>query len=130
MLWVNPDTKLIGELDIRPQWRGFSDHAPLLFKCDVEAEKTNRPTIPRGSKASGAFVQSIRVGLNELPYEPYESREDVVHYAQWIAGVFEIGWERNAKKPNLSKRSKSWWNAECTKKAKELRHLRMCLKEV
>lgn len=131
LLWVNPERGTLPDLHINDLGRGASDHAILEWNMAIAAAPCREPRVPMESAAGREFVRQCRQGIAAMPKktaDQYSSAEEVEQAADTLEKIFKDAWEACAEPPKPSKRSKSWWNADCSALAKTLRKGREELK--
>ena len=100
---------------IYPDWQLTSDHAPLTVTISIEKEfvQTAKLLLPKKSDKEEAFIKevfSIIKSLNTLNFLNQESLEQVINL---LVVRTKQAWNTNARKVNITKHSKKWWNKDC-----------------
>lgn len=122
-MWVNPDLGEYDELNVEFSERSRSDHAVLTWHMPVSVTCTLEPRIPKVGEAAKAYVAEVGQRIAGLP-RAFESPEDVERVGEQLQTILDELWEEHACVPNRTKHSKSWWNEECSKSAREIRRIR------
>ncbi|EKM56464.1 uncharacterized protein PHACADRAFT_91700, partial [Phanerochaete carnosa HHB-10118-sp] len=88
--------------------------------------------VKRGSENGQKFIKACRGRLAAMPVniDDYASEEDIERWGNWIQYAFDMAWSANVEKVKPSHHAKSWWNAECNKRAKELRNICASVKSI
>lgn len=134
LLWIDPMLKASADLRIKDLARNDSDHAVLEWRIDVAISASSEPQVQRGTKEGSAFVRECRARIFELgcrrpTCDAYESPEDVEDAADSIERAFREAWTSCARPSCPTKRSKSWWDKNCSACAARVRELRIQRKE-
>ena len=100
---------------IHPDWQLTSDHTPLTVTISIEEEfvQTAKLLLPKKSNKEEAFIKevsSIIKSLNTLNLLNQESLEQVINL---LVARTKQAWNTNARKVNITKHSKKWWNKDC-----------------
>lgn len=121
LVWVNDTLGEYQPLIVRMADRHRGDHAVLQWSIPICPTEDNTPHITKSSPAAKAFIEAIAVGFTNLP-QTFTSRQDVEATGEQLQGILDHAWEEHASVPRRSKRSKTWWDADCAEKATRLAH--------
>ena len=99
---------------IHPDWHLTLDHMPLTVTIPIEEEfiQSSKLSLPKKSEEEEVFVTEvvdIFKFLNTLILSNQESLELVVNL---LALRIDQAWNTNARKVNIMKHSKKWWNKD------------------
>ena len=105
---------------IHPNWYLTSDHAPLTVTIPITEEhvQSSKFLILKNSEEEAAFVKEATLiikSLDTFNLTSYVRLEDVVNL---FASRIDHAWNENAKKINIMKHSKKWWNEKCSQLSK------------
>ena len=105
---------------IHPNWHLTSDHAPLTVTIPIAEEhvQSSKFLIPKNSEEEAAFVKEATLIIKSLDTSnltSYVRLEDIVNL---FASRIDHAWNENAKKINIMKHSKKWWNEKCSQLSK------------
>jgi len=100
---------------IHPDWCLILDHIPLTVTIPIEEEffQSSKLFLPKKSKEEELFVMEvvdIFKFLDTLILSNQESLEQVVNS---LALRINQAWNTNARKINITRHSKKWWNKDC-----------------
>ena len=111
---------------IYPEWWLTSDHAPLMITISIAEELvlTFKFSLPKNSKEEEAFIKEAALvfkSLNTSNLSNHESLEQVINL---LGARVEQAWNANARRVNIMKHSKKWWNEDCNRSLKKYRESR------
>jgi len=100
---------------IHPDWCFTSDHVSFTITIPIEEKfiQSSKLSLLKKSKEEEAFVikvVDIFKSLDTLILSNQESLEQVVNS---LASRIDQAWNTNARKVNIMKYSKKWWNKDC-----------------
>ena len=105
----------LNNYSIHPEWQLTSDHISLMVTIPIADEfvQSSKFSLPKKSEEKEAFVKeaiSIIKSLDTSNLTNQESLEEVVNL---FASKIKQAWNANARKVNITKHSKKWWNEDC-----------------
>jgi len=111
---------------IHLEWQLTSNHTSLMITIPIVKElvPTSKFLLPKNSKEEEAFIKEAALvfkSLNTSNLSNHESLEQVVN--SLVARV-EQAWNANARRVNITKHSKKWWNKNCNHSLNKYRELR------
>ena len=112
------------ELDnhsIYPKWHLTSDHTPLTITISIieEQVQTKKQLIVKGSKEEKSFINDLIKALKSINMNNLSDVESLKNVINSFTNTIERTWGKNAKIINITKHSKSWWNANCSRDLKK-----------
>ncbi|OCH83662.1 hypothetical protein OBBRIDRAFT_523871, partial [Obba rivulosa] len=110
------------EVDLAGRHRG--DHAVMRWEVPIVLEEQPRPTVQRESEAARDYISAVAAGIAGLD-QHFVSREAVEDACRHLDSVLTNAWSAHAIAPRRTRRSKTWWDAACSQKARLLRHCLM-----
>lgn len=132
LVWVDPDLGPIPSIDVDDLGRHDSDHAVLTWRLPLQSTHERSARLAHGSAQGDRFVRICRQRVNDIARaaaDDYTSRADVERVAECVGEAFREAWQLCAEVPRPSKRSKTWWNRECSNIAAQQRQRRLELKD-
>src|ERR1700733_1396038 len=101
---------------IEPEERGTSDHPPLIIILSAPGSQVpvTKWGIRKDSDEEASFLGDVASGLQALSMWRGSSIAEVDVIVSAISSVFSMAWASHAKESRLCKRSKGWWNRECS----------------
>ena len=100
---------------IHPEWHLTSNHTPLTITIPIAEELvlTSKFLWPKNSEEEEAFIKEVAFvfkSLDTLNLSNHESLEQVVNL---LVARVEQAWNANARRVNIMKHSKKWWDKDC-----------------
>lgn len=130
LLWTNTCFTPAPSLLVKDLARNDSDHALLSWQLPIDCAPVPVPRLLHGSLEGAAYVRQCRSFIHDLSHIAYNSRDDVMRVGERINNILLRAWQQHATIPKPCSRSKSWWSSDCSTHAKNLRQLRLQLKNV
>jgi len=111
---------------IHPEWQLTSDHAPLTITIPI-IEKlvlTSRFLLPKNSEEEEAFIKEVTLVFKSLDTSNLLNHVSLEQVVNLLVARVEQAWNANAKRANITKHSKKWWNEDCNCSLNKYRELR------
>lgn len=131
LVWVAEDIQQhVSELKVNLEDRIRSDHAILSFTMAKQAPADDKFSIPRNSKQELEYIASLRNLFNSIAESLTEltTIDNIRDFEQQLETGMKEAWTAHATRRKPSAHSKSWWNAECSSLAKQIREVRTQMK--
>ncbi|KAF5386626.1 hypothetical protein D9615_001761 [Tricholomella constricta] len=122
-----PQDRLVGLThEVRTDWIGPSDHAPLCVTLPIRATEvaSERLAMPKGSKEESLFLQALLTYIKSMDISNIDTRDALEDLIAGLARACNDAWNSNAKTVKVNTRSKAWWNADCATAMRQYRQSR------
>ena len=96
----------------------------ITISIAEELVLTFKFSLPKNSKEEEAFIKEAALvfkSLNTSNLSNHESLEQVINL---LGARVEQAWNANARRVNIMKHSKKWWNEDCNRSLKKYRESR------
>jgi Endonuclease-reverse transcriptase len=117
LMFVRVEDSLVLCYDIMAGVQGQSDHVPLTVV--LPGPESYVPAtcwvISADSDEEEAYLAGVLSGLEPLLQWRGDSTAEVDEVVEAISDVFAMAWSAHAKERRLSKNSKGWWTAACSR---------------
>jgi len=99
---------------IHPEWQLTSDHAPLMITILIMKKlvPTSKFLLPKNSKEE-AFIKEVALVFKSLDTLNLLNNENLKQVINLLVIRVEQAWNANARRVNITKHSKKWWNEDC-----------------
>ncbi|KAJ3550436.1 hypothetical protein NM688_g5079 [Phlebia brevispora] len=124
LVWMAPEVTPYDDVWVDLAGRNRSDHAVLSWTVDKTLPTEGPPFLKPFSDAELEFHTELAARIADLPCHLWRAETmmiDVERYADALGDLCDQTWNEFAKPRKLTKRSKTWWNAECTRAHDTLR---------
>ncbi|KAF5376109.1 hypothetical protein D9615_007779 [Tricholomella constricta] len=122
-----PQDRLVGLThEVRTDWIGPSDHAPLCVTLPIRATEvaSERLAMPKGSEEESSFLQALLIYIKSMDISNIDTRDALEDLIAGLARACNDAWNSNAKTVKVNTRSKAWWNADCATAMRQYRQSR------
>ncbi|KAF5377289.1 hypothetical protein D9615_006460 [Tricholomella constricta] len=122
-----PQDRLVGLThEVRTDWIGPSDHAPLCVTLPIRATEvaSERLAMPKGSEEESSFLQALLTYIKSMDISNIDTRDALEDLIAGLARACNDAWNSNAKTVKVNTRSKAWWNADCATAMRQYRQSR------
>ena len=99
---------------IHLDWQLTSDHASLTVSISIEEEfvQTAKLSSPNKSDKKEAFIKEVSSIIKSLDISNLSNQESLEQVINLLVARIEQAWNTNARKVNITKHSKKWWNED------------------
>lgn len=119
LVWGDPNRISTFWVNLQSRYRG--DHAVLTWEFDFLVNRMGDLTVTKDQFDD--YVESLHDHLTSI-IEDVTNTYNADRTSELINEAFMEAWHSCAQFPDYSKKSKSWWNHDCTLAAKALRAVR------
>ena len=100
---------------IYPNWQLTLDHVPLIVTISIMNEfvQTSKLSIPKKSDEEEAFIKKVISTFKFLDTSILSNQESLKNMVNLLVLRINQAWNMNARRVNITKHSKKWWNKDC-----------------
>jgi len=100
---------------IHLEWQLTSDHASLTITISIMKKLvlTSKFLLPKNSKEKEAFIKEVALVFKSLDTSNLLNHISLEQVVNLLVARVNQAWNANAKRVNITKYSKKWWNKDC-----------------
>lgn len=116
LVWVDVDHCNSDDLRVtaHPDERLLSDHAPISITLPCNPVPDIPPCIPKGSERDGTFTSALVAIWDASLDLPVSTADELEHCSEFVFTQIQATFAKLAKPPNITRKSKPWWNQACS----------------
>jgi len=111
---------------IHLDWRLTSNHALLTVTIPIIEEfvQTSKLLLPKKSEEKEAFIKEVFSIISSINTSNLLNQESLEQVINLLSVRIKQAWNTNARKVNIMKHSKKWWNEDCNRSLSKYRYSR------
>ena len=108
---------------IHPEWWLTSNHAPLMITIPIieKLVPTSKFSLPKNNKEEEAFIKEAAFVFKSLNTSNLLNHVSLKQVVNSLVARVEQAWNANARRVNIMKHSKKWWNEYCNRSLNKYR---------
>ena len=126
LMFLHSGSSELNCYSIHPNWHLTSDHTPLTITIPIKEEfvQSSKFLLLKKSKEEEIFVKEVIAIFKSLDTSTLLNQESLEQIVNSLVSKIDQAWNTNARKVNITKHSKKWWNEDCNHSLNEYRESR------
>ena len=126
LMFLHSHSSKLNNHMIHPKWHLTSNHAPLKITIPITEEliPTFKFLIPKNSKEEEAFIRKAALVFKSLDTSNLSNHESLEQVVNSLVARVKQAWNTNARRVNITKHSKKWWNEDYNRSFNKYREFR------
>jgi len=111
---------------IHPNWHLTLDHTPLTITIPIKEKfiQLSKFSLLKKSKEEETFVKEVIAIFKSLDTSTLLNQESLEQVVNSLVSKIDQAWNTNARKVNITKHYKKWWNEDCNHSLNEYKESR------
>jgi len=116
LMFLQSESIKLNNHSIHPDLYLTLNHAPLIISIPIAEENINssKLSISKNSKEEIMFVNEVTTIIKNLNTSNLMDCNKLENIVNLLMSNIKRAWGKNAKKVNITKHFKKWWNKKCS----------------